>query len=299
MGSQLEYGDYYKFIASAGIALIVGAVAIPWLFLREPFDLAVEASKIGLLTPDAQNIIHARQHLVAVIIGRLPIVSAVMASLGTVLTVIGLCFWYSRQSVRDRSEDLQAEKLSKELKAMSPDQIETRAKNDLENEDELEPAIALTQSPSAVSSVLAVEQALLSKISTCLGQSAKVMSNQRLGNVEYDAIVRAKDGKRIIVEIKYIRKGFNRGWFSETASGLASRMALYTKTFDESCTGLLLVVIATSNSPLSNKLAQMAEELRSSNPSRLDKIRVHSIYQSDIANMPCLELTKIVMGNIG
>jgi hypothetical protein len=104
MGNQLEYGDYYKFIASAGIALIVGAVAIPWLFLREPFDLAVEASKIGLLTPDAQNIIHARQHLVAVIIGRLQIVSAVMASLGTVLTVIGLCFWYSRQSVRDRSE---------------------------------------------------------------------------------------------------------------------------------------------------------------------------------------------------
>ena len=201
--------------------------------------------------------------------------------------------------MRDRSEDLQAEKLSEELKAMSPDQIETKAKNDLENEDELEPAIALTQSPSAMSSVLAVEQALLSKISTCLGQSAKVMSNQRLGNVEYDAIVRAKDGKRIIVEIKYIRKGFNRGWFSETASGLASRMALYTKTFDESCTGLLLVVIATSNSPLSNKLAQMAEELRSSNPSRLDKIRVHSIYQSDIANMPCLELTKIVMGNIG
>jgi len=299
MGNQLEYGDYYKFIASAGIALIAGAVAIPWLFLREPFDLAIEASKIGLLTPDAQNIIHARQHLIAVIICRLPIVSSVMASLGTVLTVIGLSFWHSRQSVRDRSEDLQAEKLSKELKAMSPDQIETKAKNDLENEDEMESAIALTQSPSAVSSLLAVEQALLSKISTCLGPSAKVMSNQRLGNVEYDAIIRAKDGKRILLEIRYIRKGFNRGWFSETVNGLASRMALYTKTFDESSTGLLLVVIATSNSPLSQKLTQIAEELRSSSPSRLDNIRVHSIYQSEIATMPCLELTKIVMGNVG
>lgn len=299
MGSQLEYGDYYKFIASAGIAVIAGAVAIPWLFLREPFDLAIEASKIGLLTPDAQNVIHVRQHLIAVIIERLPLVSAVMAVLGTVLTVTGLKFWHSRQSVRDRSEDLQAEKLSKELKAMSPDQIETKVKNDLENEDELEPAIMLTQSPSAVSSALAVEQALLSKISTCLGPSAKLMSNQRLGNVEYDAIIRAKSGKRIIVEIKYIRKGFNRGWFSETVNGLASRMALYTKTFDESNTGLLLVVIATSNSPLSHKLAQITEELRISNPSGLNNIRVHSIYQSDIATMPCLELTKIVMGDLG
>ena len=298
MGSQFEYGDYYKFIASAGIALIAGAVAIPWLFLREPFDLAIEASKIGLLTPDAQNIIHARQHLIAVIVGRLPVVSSVMASLGTVLTVIGLYLWHSRQSVRDRSEDLQAEKLSKELKAMSPDQIETKANNDLENEDELEPAIKLAQSPSAVSSILAVEQALLSKISTCLGPSARLMSNQRLGNVEYDAIIRAKDGRRIIVEIKYIRKGFNRGWFSETVNGLASRMALYTKTFDESSTGLLLVVIATSNSPLSQKLTQIAEDLRISSPSRLDNIRVHSIYQSDIATMPCLELTTILMGNL-
>jgi hypothetical protein len=53
--AQLEYGDYYKFVASAGIALIAGAVVVPWMFLREPFDLAVEASKIGLLTPDART----------------------------------------------------------------------------------------------------------------------------------------------------------------------------------------------------------------------------------------------------
>lgn len=298
MASQLEYGDYYKFIASAGIALIVGAVAIPWLFLREPFDLAVEASKIGSFTPDAQNIIHTRQHLIAVIIGSLPIASGIMLVVGAVLTAIGLCSWHSRQSVRDHSEDLQAEKLSKELKAMSPEQIETKAKTDLENEDEMDSAFAPTKSPTAVSSLLAVEQALLSKIGTCLGSSANLLTNQSLGNVEYDAIIRAKDAKRIIVEVKYIRKGFNRGWFSETVNGLASRMALYTKTFDESCTGLLLVVIATSNSPLSSKLGQMSEELRASNPSRLENIRVHSVYQSDIAGMPCLELTKIVMGNV-
>jgi hypothetical protein len=27
--AQLEYGDYYKFIVSAGIALIAGAVVVP------------------------------------------------------------------------------------------------------------------------------------------------------------------------------------------------------------------------------------------------------------------------------
>ncbi len=296
--AQLEYGDYYKFIASAGIALIAGAVAVPWMFLREPFDLALEASKIALLTPDAQNIIYARQHLIAITINYLPLTSGLMAAAGTVLTGLGLYQWRSRQSVRDKSEDLKTQKLDKELKAMSPEQIEIKAKNDLEDIEESEPDLMILQPESVVNSVLAVEQALLGRISSCLGSSMNVMSNQRLGNVEFDAIIRAKSGKRIILEIKYIRRGFNRSWLSETINNLAARMALYTKTFDESTSGLLLVVIATTNSPLSRKVVEISEELRISHPSRLDNIRIQTIYAADIATISCLELRKIVLGDL-
>jgi hypothetical protein len=296
--AQLEYGDYYKFIASAGIALIAGAVVAPWMFLREPFDLAIETSKIALLTPDAQNIIHARQHLIAITINYLPLTSGLMAASGIALTGLGLYPWRSRQSVRDRNEDLQNAKLDKELQAMSPEQIETKAKNDLEDAEELEPAPMAVQSRQAVSSVLAVEQALLGRISSCLGPSMKLMSNQRLGNIEFDAIIRARSNKRIIVEIKYIQRGFNRGWLSETVNGLASRMALYTKTFEESTSGLVLVVIATSNSPLSRKVMEISEELRTSHPARLDNIRIQTIYEADIAAISCLELREIVLGRL-
>jgi len=292
---QLEYGDYYKFIASAGIALIAGAVIVPWMFLREPFDLAIEASKIALLTPDAQNIIHTRQHLIASIINFLPLASGLMAAAGVTLTGLGLMPWRARQSVRDKSEDLQNAKLDKELKTMSPEQIETKARNDLEDADEHEPMLAAIQSPSTVSSVLAVEQALLGRISDCLGPSMKLMSNQRLGNIEFDAIIRTKSARRIIVEIKYIRKGFNRGWLSETVSNLASRMALYMKTFDQNTSGLLLIVIATSNSPLSRKVSEISEELRISDPSRLRNIRIRTIYEADIATVPCSEIRNIVL----
>jgi len=48
---QLEYGDCYKFVASAGMALVAGAVAVPWLFLREPFDLTIASSKLQTLPP--------------------------------------------------------------------------------------------------------------------------------------------------------------------------------------------------------------------------------------------------------
>jgi hypothetical protein len=295
--AQLEYGDYYKFIASAGIALIAGAVLVPWMFLREPFDLAIDASKIALLTPDAQNIVHARQHLIATTISYLPLASGLMATLGTVLTGTGLYQWRSRQSVRDKTEDLQSAKLDKEFQAMSQEQIETKAKNDFKDAEDLEPSPRAIQSASAVGSVLAVEQALIGRISACLGPSHRVTSNQRLGNVEYDAIIKVKSAHRIIVEIKYLRKGFNRGWLSETVNSLAARMALYTKIFDESTNGLLLVVIATSNSPLSGKVMEISKELRISDPSRLESIRIHTIYEADIATIPCPELMKMVLGD--
>ena len=59
--AQIEYGDFYKFIVSLGIALVLAAILVPWLFLREPFDLMIEASRLSGLTPTAQQIVLLRQ----------------------------------------------------------------------------------------------------------------------------------------------------------------------------------------------------------------------------------------------
>lgn len=32
--AQIEYGDFYKFVVSLGIALVLAAILVPWLFLR-------------------------------------------------------------------------------------------------------------------------------------------------------------------------------------------------------------------------------------------------------------------------
>ena len=59
--TKFEYSDFYKFIASAGIALIILSAFVPWLFLREPFDLFQTESGISQLTPLAQEVIATRQ----------------------------------------------------------------------------------------------------------------------------------------------------------------------------------------------------------------------------------------------
>jgi len=47
---KFEYSDFYKFIASAGIALISLAVIVPWLFFREPFDLLLSTNELAYLS---------------------------------------------------------------------------------------------------------------------------------------------------------------------------------------------------------------------------------------------------------
>jgi hypothetical protein len=300
--AQLEYGDYYKFIASAGIALIAGAIVVPWMFLREPFDFAIEASKIPLLTPDSQNIIHARQHVVAMVVNVLPNVSIGLMAAGSLLTAWGLIGWRSRQSVRDKSEDLAAKKLEEELKAMSPAQIEERAKNEVEDVEQAagEPVTTFSAqyAPSLVTSALAVEQAIQNRLRSAFRAQGTVISNQRLGDAEFDAIVRTKGTLPILVELKYIRKGFNRGWLVSTISNLKLRISIYTKTINEDARGLVLIVIATSGSPLPRKVKELESEIQAAQPSLLSNIRVQTIYEEQIATISDEDLRRLVLGGI-
>src|ERR1035441_3142434 len=134
--AQLEYGDFYKFVASAGIALIAGAFAVPWLFLREPFDLTIDESKVKTLTPIARGAVMHRQQIVAGILPWLPWASVLLASLGFVLIICGLVMWSTRQRVRDRGEEAATKKAEQELRQMTEHEIKVKAVQELESVEE-------------------------------------------------------------------------------------------------------------------------------------------------------------------
>src|SRR5262245_61921543 len=114
--TKFEYSDFYKFIASAGIALISLAILVPWLFLREPFDLFQEASKLSQLTPLAQEVIAARQATIRSILNFIPLFSASSFILGFSGLVIGSVMWYRKtQSSIDRLAELNIKALEKQL----------------------------------------------------------------------------------------------------------------------------------------------------------------------------------------
>jgi len=292
--AQLEYGDYYKFVASAGIALLVAAVLLPWLFLREPFDLAIEGSKIALLTPDAQNVLRERQHLIAAIITLIPFASVGLGLAGLAVTGFGLFRWHERQSIRDRGEDLGVQKLTKELEQMSPEEVKAKAQIEIESTEEAPQVVANGESSAPVNRLLAVEAAVVQRFSECLGPSLKVMYNQRLGDVEYDAIIRLKPNRRVILEIKYIQRGFRHGWLTESINNLAAKTTLYSNTFSRNATGVLLIVLAAGAQPLTRRVTDFSQQLRTSQPARFSNLRIHAIDEAVISTISCNQLKAIL-----
>ena len=101
--AQLEYGDYYKFFVSCGIALIIVSIGLPWLFLHESFDLLLESSKLSALTKTAQTVITQRQNIVAFMLNVIPFVSPVFFGTGVLMSVYGLWRWSGRQVEERRS----------------------------------------------------------------------------------------------------------------------------------------------------------------------------------------------------
>ena len=247
--AQLEYGDFYKFVASAGIALIAGAFAVPWLFLREPFDLTIDESKVKTLTPIARGAVMHRQQIVAGILPWLPWASVLLASLGFVLIICGLVMWSTRQRVRDRGEEAATKKAEQELRQMTEHEIKVKAVQELESveEESQQPqVVASARVPvSALDAYLDAERALFARMNECLGPDVHIQTNQRVGNVEYDAIVRLGPDERVIVDVKYIRKGFNSGFLAETVNGLTARTALYASRFSAPSRAVLVIILAS------------------------------------------------------
>jgi hypothetical protein len=162
-------------------------------------------------------------------------------------------------------------------------------------EDQASPSL-VPQIASSSSVYLKNEAAVLSRLRECYGPNVK--GNQRLGRAEFDAIIRPTgDGERIIVEIKYIRKGFHQGWLTESLNSLAARTQLYSNTFSQKARGVLLIVLGPeSRDSLNSVIAAASEKLRSTSSTRFNDLRITTLREAEIASVSCRDL-KIRLGD--
>jgi hypothetical protein len=296
--AQLEYGDFYKFVVSVGITLIVLAAGLLWLFLREPFDLLIESSKLAAITPVAKNVIMRRQELTALIWTVVPWAASAVVLSGVTMVSFGLRGWRRRQNVRDLSEDLSVKKLGLELHTMSAEEVSAKAIAEVEDDAEPLPTPSQNAAASSASLYLDIENTLYSKILKCCGQTHNVLVRQSMGAARYDAILVPLDQSTrqtdVIVELKYIQRGFRASWLSESVNRLAVSTELYSNTTSRKVTAVLIIVLATSATTARNeKLKDLAlmDVARSG-----IELRVEYVSEVVFREMKCDHLKHLIFG---
>jgi len=208
-----EYSDLYKFIVSLGLILIAFAILLPWLFLRESFDVLVSASEIANLTQTAQALISYRQNVSLWFVQNIFLISSIPAVAGLVTLISGLVFWRRKQLVVDQKDVLETEKLRLEVKKMSPEQIVEKVLKEVTEDVQFEevenaPILEKPSQVSAINKYFEIENIVIKKLTGCFG-SANVRPHLKVGNTEVDVLVRLSSKERAIFEIKSVRNPTN------------------------------------------------------------------------------------------
>lgn len=240
---KFEFGDLYKFIVSLGVVLITLSVLIPWLFLKEPFDLFRHTAELNDLTKVARAAIEARQETVANLMTIIPVLSLIAALIGFVFIVAGLMKWHGNQLLLDEQNRLDVALKKQSLRDATADEIETEAENEFKalasTEQELE-TFALFARDYRGAEVTAFKQ-----IAKTYGDKYAISCNKIIDGVELDILMEGKHflAKDYLLEIKYIRKGFNYGWLRESFLKLQYARNIYTQHLNKSPNTLLLIFV--------------------------------------------------------
>ena len=308
--SKFEYSDFYKFIASVGITLIALSVFVPWLFLKEPFDLLQRQDEIKLLTPLAQSIIQGRQSTVQTILNIIPVFSITTFVLGLCALGIGGIMWFKKtQKLLDKLNELNVKVLEKQLAVSSPEearaQREEEIKAQYEGEEEGEVIEKLKEreplTPSRISELAEVASRIEKRITgllvACSAQTYRILPQRRLGPVVLDIVMasKARPHSDHIIEVKYIRAGFKYNWLRDNALKTVYANKVYEQETNRQSVPVLFIV-GTDRAALPSAVEKQRYLSRiESELNKLDsKVVVVFITEDELYNIDCKKLKSLL-----
>lgn len=274
---KFDFGDLYKFIVSAGLALVGMSILAVWLIFKEPFDLNIKESELLLLTPAAQGVIAYRQHVVGFLVSFSIWAIPLTAFSGLLLSGWGLRKWKQQQSIVDQLAELGLQEKKIAIRPKTDDEIALSEQLRSENADAglVAPASIVSQSPGYI------EKILVQKLQYLLPTEYKVNSKMLISGAEVDFVLTSTHWlhKDYLIELKYIRKGFNFGWLSQVALKLRTASVLYSEVTNRIPNTCLLIVVAD---PAWNaeKYAELKDRFFNVYPKRAAKNRIAIMSES-------------------
>lgn len=295
---KLEYGDLYKFLVSAGIVLIGFSIFIPWIFLKEPFDLLVSEVELLALTKEAQLAISKRQILITNFYNAIPIASIVLALLGIISIVYGLSNWFKKQGDFDKRDLLTTQKLQTEVQDMTFRQVAAK------NTNEFKEAVQTLESPSTtttttskeqfISKYLEIEQFIINKSRSLLSNKFTIHANSVVGRFGYDLILKSFLPKNsdVIIEIKYFPLGVAQSVINEALYNLQASTTNYAEKVKANVMPILFVIVPEKIYDR-NMCDNLIKNLPDAKHLKVNKINVQFLIEENLDDMSHKTLLKL------
>ena len=236
---KFEFGDLYRFIVSLGIFLISSAFVFPWLFLKEKLELNTDAiCKISSLDCD---VAHTKKEIIHYILKSIPVISPVFFIVGILVVIFGVAKWRKNQLLLDEQIKIEHDLKQASLRPATQDEIIDKLESEI---IESEPEVSCVNNFSEKVSVWErMEDKIAEKLTnTNVGNGLE--RNVIIANHEVDFIIKGNLFRRdCLIEVKYIRKGFNFGWLKEVFLKHLYKKSLYEQFRGKKAIALVLILI--------------------------------------------------------
>ncbi|EPP6745300.1 hypothetical protein ACUU3S_004085, partial [Cronobacter dublinensis] len=221
------------------IFLISSAFVFPWLFLKEKLDLN---NDISCITENIDcDVLSIKKEILYWILKSIPFFSIVFFLLGIVVVIYGLVKWRKNQLLLDEQIRIEHDLKQASVRVSTEDEIIDKLEKEIiESEPEIDSLNVLAREINVWESM---EDKVAEKlVNTNVGKGLE--RNILIANHEIDFVIkRGYFKKDCIVELKYIRKGFNFGWLKEVFLKHLYKKSLYTQFRGRSVGTLLLVLV--------------------------------------------------------
>ncbi len=245
---KIDYGDINKFLASLGIVIIAMSIIVPYLYLKEDYGLIIRMDDIGSLTEPSLNIIETKQEAVLFIQKYIPWLSCILFFVGVIILTVGVCRWRKRQDKLDKKLDIEIGKAEFELKALTPKEVEAKAKSEVIITD------GSTQYPAH--KYIQIENGIINRLKSYSSDNFAVLPNQGVNSkyrsmIEIDILLKSLKSnlQDRIIEIKYYK---NQSQFLNRTESVVGRLErnlnIYNRATNSDAVAVFVLVYSAENS---------------------------------------------------
>ncbi len=304
---KVQYGDVNRFLVSIGLILISLSLVLPYLYLKEDFGLYIDKEDIQYFTQITKETIRSKSLIVKSIQNNLITISSILLIVGVIFLIAGLRRWFKRQKKIDEKQDLDIEKLKREIDNLTQEEIREKAAKELDQNQyseykEEQKQLGTDQKDnkeSIVNNYLAVEEKVIAKFKEYKSNNFDVLDNIRVaGRYTLDILLQSKNSRFSdrIVEVKYAHKIIANSTIDSALNQLNQSSKFYTKFYNRNVVPVLLFIYADSAHITDTQLKSLRERIQSHVDTHLSRamkrLNVQFIKESDIEKFDLRKILK-------